>query len=164
MSKLAALAAKRRQKENKIVSTAASDRMDHQEGQYLASSGLQTLRHPPPEQVGKTFRSTATGKHGLDHSKNPLIATPSSDADLAGQFSLSAEAGLDPATASRANPSPFATTIVASNSIAVGLETSVTSDFASALSLGGQLTKPFDFADPSPDDIVTKAQSSKGSS
>jgi hypothetical protein len=173
MSKLAALAAKRRQKENKTASTVVSDRMDPQEGQYLASGGLQTLRHPAPEQVGKTLRSTATRKHGLDHSKNPLIAIPSSDADLAGQFSLSAEAGplatqpsalLDPATASRANPSPFATTIVASNSIAVDLETSLTRDFASALSLGGQLTKPFDFADPSPDDVVTKAQSSKGSS
>jgi hypothetical protein len=166
MSKLAALAAKRRQKENKAVSTAASDKMDPQEGHYLASSGIQTLRQPPPEQVGKTLRSTATGKHGLDHFKNPLIATPSSDADLARQSPLSAEAGpplLEPPTVSRANPSPFATTIVASNSVAVDLETSLASDFASTLSLGGQLTKPFDFADPSPDDVVTKAQSSKGS-
>jgi hypothetical protein len=146
--------------------------MDRQEGQYSTSSGLQTLRHPSPEQVAKTLHRTATGKHGLDHSKSPLIAIPSSDEDLAGQFSLSAEAGpivtqssalLDPATASRATPSPFATTIVASNSVAVDLETSLTSDFANALSLGGQLTKPFDFADPSPDDVVTKAQSSKGS-
>ena len=172
MSKLAALAAKRRQKENKTASTAASDRMDPREGHCSASSGVQTLRHPPPEQVGKTLRSTATGKHSLDHSKNPLIAIPSSDADLAGQLSLSAEAGpiitqspprLDPPVASRANPSPFATTIVASNSVAIDLETSLASDFASTLSLGGQLTKPFDFADPSPDDVVTKAQSSKGS-
>ena len=170
MSKLAALAAKRRQKENKTASTAASDRMDPQEGQYLTSSGLQTLRHPPPEQGGKTPRNTATGKHGLDHSKKPLIAIPSSDADLTGQFSPSTEAGpkitqslLDPPTVSRANPSPFATTIVASNSVAVDLETSLASDFASTLSFGGQLTKPFDFTDPSPDDVVTKAQSSKGS-
>jgi len=173
MSKLAALAAKRRQKENKTTPTAASDKMDPQEGQYLASSGLRTLHHPAPEQVGKTLRSTATGKHDLDHSKIPLIAIPSSDANLTGQFSLPAEAGpivtqqstlLDPATASRANPSSFATTILASNSIAVDLETSLTNDFASTLSLGGHLTKPFDFADPSPDDVVTKAQSSKGSS
>jgi hypothetical protein len=173
MSKLAALAAKRRQKENKTASTVASDRMDPQKRQNLTSGGLHALRHPPPEQAGKTLRSTATGKHGLDHSKNPLIAIPGSDADLTGQFSLSTEARpimtqssalLDPATTSRANPSPFATIIVASNSAAVDLETSLTSDFASALSLGGQLTKPFDFADPSPDDVVTKAQSSKGSS
>ena len=172
MSKLAALAAKRRQKENKTASTAASDKMDPQEGHYSASSGIQTLRHPPPEQVGKTLRGTATGKHGLDHFKTPPIATPSSDIDPAGQSFLPAGAGpmvtqspplLEPPTVSRANPSPFATTIVASNSVAVDLDTSLASDFASTLSLGGQLTKPFDFADPSPDDVVTKAQSSKGS-
>jgi hypothetical protein len=172
MSKLAALAAKRRQKENKTASTAASDRMNPPEGQYLTSSDRQTLSHPPPEPVSKTLRGTATGKHGVDHSQNPLMAIPSSDADLAGQFSLSAEAGpittppaplLDPPTVTRANPSPFATTIVASNAVAVDLDTSLASDFTSTLSFGGQLTKPFDFADPSPDDVVTKAQNSKGS-
>ena len=164
MSKLAALAAKRRQKENKTASTAVSDKMDPQEG-HVASNDIQPLRHPPPKQVGKTLRSTVTGKHGLDHSKNPLIVTPSSNAGLTRQSSPSTQAGpplLEPPTVSRANPSPFATTIVASNSVAVDIETSLANDFASTLSLGGQLTKPFDFADPSPDDVVTKAQSSKG--
>jgi elongation factor 1 alpha-like protein len=172
MSKLAALAARRRQKENEKA-LAGGDKLESQEKQTSTFSGSRNPQPLPPELLDRTSGKDGSETHTLDLTKDSLTTTPVSNVVRYEPQPLSLEsradfkrppASLDPSTAIRANPSPFAATIIARDLIAVDIKPSLANDFARAMSFSDPRAKSFDFTDPSPDDVVTKAQSSKGSS
>ena len=173
MSKLAALAAKRRQKENKKITTDGNAKLEPQEKQASTFSARRTPRPSAPELVEKTFGKRDSETHDLNRAEDiPVTSSISSTAcseNRPRSVNTSAEPSKastrpEPAAAIRASPSPFAATITARESAAADIHSSLASDFASVMSFIDSRAKPFDFIDPSPDDMVTKAQSTKGSS
>lgn len=172
MSKIAALAAKRRQKENEKALAERSGKAEAQEKQIPTFSSSHKHQHSSPELLDERSRKDGPETHNVDCTKEiPTIAPISDGVGCEPQLptaearvkSLKQSASLGPATAIRASPSPFAATIVAQDLTVVGFQSSLANDFASAMSFNNPRAKPFDFTDPSPDDVVTKAQSSKGS-
>ena len=172
MSKLAALAAKRRQKENEKLLTGESDKPEPQRTQTSNYSRLRNPRLSPPKLLDKTVGEDGPETHNLDRTEDFLVTPPISNAVRCEPQLPSVEAraepartsaSIDPATATRASPSPFAVTIMAQDLAAAAIESSLANGFARVMSFNNPIAKPFDFTDPSPDDVVTKAQSSKGS-
>jgi hypothetical protein len=172
MSKLAALAAKRRQKESEKALVGGSDKLQPQEKQTSGFSGDRNPQPSSPDLLDRICEKDASGTHNLDHTKDFHTTSPVFSVGHRESQPLSVEAraeptktpaSLEPPAAIRAVPSPFAVTIIARDSSTVDIQSSLADGFASAMSFGGSRAKPFDFTDPSPDDVVTKAQSSKGS-
>ena len=179
-SKLAALAAARRKKEN--LSTSASTRKDVPSAALLdrltkRSGLLLTEKEPAPSvlegstnnavsetQRGKIYPirkqpATKTRNDGVNDTQRNLLPDDSSGALRAPETTQIAFA---PPIYHTAAPSDFARTICAStslNSASRHLSLPFVCFAAHAISE----TKPDAFAGPSPDDIVIKAQSSKGS-
>ena len=173
MSKLAALAAKRRQKENEKTTMVGSAKLEPQEKQASTFSARRTPHSSPPELLEKAVGKRESDTHDLDCVENVPVTSSISSAARSENQPCSIEtrveltktsARLDPATAMRAFPSSFAATIMAREAVAADIQSSLASDFASVMSFIDPRAKPFDFTDPSPDDVVTKAQSTKGSS
>jgi elongation factor 1 alpha-like protein len=172
MSKLAALAARRRQKENEKALARGGDKVQPQEKQTSSFSGSRNPQSSPSEPPERTCMNDGTETNNLDSTKDFLPSNPVANLVRCEPQLRSVEvradstnspASLEPPTAVRANPSPFAVTIMARDLSAVDTGSNVANDFASAMSFTSPRAKPFDFTDPSPDDVVTKAQSSKGS-
>jgi hypothetical protein len=168
MSKLAALAARRRQKENEKALAGGHDKLQAQEKQTAV---LSASPNPPPSRhklLERTRGKEGSETHDRDRTESFIITHPRTDVLCGEPQSPSAESGnspasVEPSTAIRANPSSFAATITAPNSSAHDIESNLANGFASAISFVGPVAKLFDFTDPSPDDVVKKAQSSKGS-
>jgi elongation factor 1 alpha-like protein len=172
MSKLAALAAKRRQKENEKALAAGSDKLPPQEKQTSDFSGDRNHQLSPPDLLDKTFRKGGFETRQLDRINDFHSTSSAFSVGGCESLPLSVEAraestkaptSLEPPAAIRAVPSPFAAAIIARNSSTVDIESGLANDFASVMSFSNTRAKPFDFADPSPDDVATKARSSKGS-
>jgi hypothetical protein len=172
MSKLAALAARRRQKENEKALAGGHDKLQAQEKQTAV---LSASPNPPPSRhklLERTRIKEGSETHNRDRTESFITTHPRTDVlrrePQSPSIQASAESGnspasVEPSTAIRANPSSFAATITAPNSSAHNIESHLSNDFASAISFVGPVAKLFDFTDPSPDDVVKKAQSSKGS-
>ena len=172
MSKLAALAAKRRQKEKEKPLTVGRDELESRVHQTFTSVGpdrFQTARH---ELLEKASVDEGSGMRNWDRTDDfrPSTSSPNTERSepqppsvKVGAESIQPCKSMDPPTAVPATPSPFAATIMAQDSAALDIESGIANYFASAMSFNGPYAKPFDFIDPSPDDVVTKAQRSKGS-
>jgi len=172
MSKLAALAARRRQKESEKALAGGPEKLPTQEKQTSTSAASP---NPPPSPHGfleRTQVKEGSETHVGARTEDFLIAhpranvvrgaphTPPAQARAESRNSL---ASIEPSAAMRANPSPFAATITAPNLSAHVIGSNLANDFASVLSFIGPAAKSFDFTDPSPDDVVKKAQNPKGS-
>lgn len=154
MSKLAALAAKRRQKDSERSASTSTNSGPTQDD-YTASLNKLRITQPSrkleitkmtePSTIGKIgvdFEALNTGEvkettHQRDIEEQPLEASSVVDQDI------------------RAQPSAFAS-IMTSHDAANYSPASI-----DVLSVDA-IAKSFDFAEPSPDDIVTRAQTSKG--
>lgn len=153
MSKLAALAAKRRQQGSEQSATASNDTVSASSQDYTAS--LQKLR------LGQTrSRSNDTKTKNGSFSPNDKLL-PGDDAQLRGEEESVTEAVEEPPDPStlvesdvRGTPSLFA-------SIMTSQKEPTQHPRTAPLSSNEQITSPFDFTQPSPDDIVTKAQNVK---
>lgn len=126
MSKLAALAAKRRKKESEQVEPS------EQKDDYTSALNKLTIQQRKPIEVVEE-----------------PIAEPEPEA--APEQEQEAETEEEQPVATRATPSPFANTILASSP---------------PLSISDKLhllkdTKGFDFSEPSPDDVIYQAQTGK---
>ena len=173
MSKLAALAAKRRRKENENLNPPSAGGPEAQI-RKSPSSGLQSLRssrRQQPELSNKPLSTSSVEHQPLRASTNLAAkdSTATEDLDSSQAAPRTADSGpsdtldtISSATASRAIPSPFGATITARQSFSLDIDQNIESHFTSALTLNDTPTKPFDFTDPSPDDVVTIAQTTKG--
>lgn len=172
MSKLAALAARRRQKESEKAQAGGVDKLQAQQKQTpMLSASPNPLPSPHDlldrARVREGFETRNRDRtedsittHPLEHVLRRESQTPSVQASAE---SRNPPASLEPPTAIRANPSPFAATITAPNLSAFDIESNLANEFTNVLSIIGPAAKSFDFTDPSPDDVVKKAQGSKGS-
>ncbi|KIX96399.1 uncharacterized protein Z520_07665 [Fonsecaea multimorphosa CBS 102226] len=154
-SKLAALAAKRRQKESERLDAQTTDDTGSQQD-YLSS--LNKLRISQPSRV-KSESSDASAsplaESQLQSQKNDHRHGDSVQIDSKHKSSQGApDASLEVDQRLRAGPSAFAS-IMTSRDADTYLPSS--SDLFSI----GVNAKSFNFAEPSPDDIVTKAQTGK---
>ena len=168
ISKLAALAAKRRRKENeKPVPAPAS-------GVHLEkpdSASISSEREPA--------NAFVCSENNLDtYSKRmhlaPRSGDPQKEKERPEQLEYNEEEPAIPhkdvtrnlASATlvevlRGSPSSFASTMTHQNSSYLDLDSALATQFSGVMNLDSTQAKPFDFTDPSPDDVVTKAQ--KGS-
>lgn len=173
MSKLAALAAKRRQKEKENEKPSTTQDAELVTQRELPSS-LQELRAPPKSYSDLSKKNLIKQKAFIptlnesSHVSGSISKPDRSDLSVAVlQVDSTPSLGpLESATVNQATPSLFAATITATTQShsPLNIDATLASHFASALNLNDTPTKPFDFTDPSPDDVVTKAQTSKGSS
>lgn len=158
MSKLAALAAKRRQKEN-VRPLRAEQSGALATDDYASSLKALRISSPAPlksktnvhdgDQVGAAANVTSA-----DNNLN-INQEKQSKADTTDPHEL--EVGFEPKSLT-AQPSPFANIILGARHQAQPLS------IASAIDhplLGGH-AQAFDFTAPSPDDVVTRAQTAKG--
>ena len=173
MSKLAALAAKRRQKENEKLAKTDVTEDSSNKSSYIASleklrlgSNTQKTVKPDPTQLLKENSSK------LNHEKRtkpraPSKHSPTPEPDIPTvQTELTTPTDLPPVIVSRAEPSAFARVLTGTTNFWPHLrqlpDSLLNRPFLSHKSPHTD-TKPFDFTDPSPDDIVINAQKSKGS-
>ena len=174
MSKLAALAAKRRQKENEKVAPVTKPKDSSSQNTYIAS--LEKLRinasSPKPSKSLEDKRGQANSLE--DPAKKPSKRKHDADEEIPrtspgapSDEQINADQLPPPAIASIAQPSPFASILTASHSPRSNPSQLPDSLFRSYNSFYDDFnktnTKTFDFTDPSPDDIVVNAQKSKGS-
>jgi hypothetical protein len=172
MSKLAALAARRRQKENEKAQAGGVDKLQAQEKQTSLSSASPNPPPSPHEPLNRTRVREGSETHNRDRTEDSITThppvhvlrrEPQTPSVQASAESRNPPASLEPSTAIRANPSSFAATITAPNLSAPDIESNLANEFTNVLSFIGPAAKSFDFTDPSPDDVVKKAQGSKGS-
>ena len=172
MSKLAALAAKRRLKENERIPPVESKKATSNDE---ISSSLDKLR------ISSKRPDTANSRRPSDLPRKPdeLPLQASNNAspsrgkacdDSSIPSPLAAKHTVMPVClpereqvpkSRKADPSRFAMTLIGRYDDA--LHSTNTSSIIESNSINNSFTKPFDFTDPSPDDIVTKAQETKGS-
>lgn len=153
MSKLAALAAKRRQKEAEQPSESSDEAKSNQD--YLPS--LKRLQITPSPQA-KSSQATQRDAQAAEPALSKADQESGGSVEKEAQKSTSRhpdDSSLGVNQNLRANPSAFAS-IMTNHDTGNSLPASV------ALFPGISVAKSFNFAEPSPDDIVTKAQSAKG--
>lgn len=159
MSKLAALAAKRRQKE--IERTSPSHTIDPgSQDDYTASLNKLRISQSSEDKSSSRKAKMLQVEDAAELASEANHAEKGNDTAL--QRGLTDQANGHIAEASftvppnmRGPPSAFAS-IMTSHDADTQLSTSPD------LSSVGAIAKSFDFAEPSPDDVVTKAQNSKG--
>jgi len=147
MSKLAALAAKRRQKENANPAAPSKSKDEGPQDEYAASLSKLTLSNDKPG--GRTQKTIGT--EGDVPMSDAAAIEPKAGSELNG---TGAKRDLeDEPIVERTKPSAFAGTF---------LDT-VTSDPSATIdsSIIGNASSMFDFKDPSPDDIVYRAQTGR---
>lgn len=150
MSKLAALAAKRRQKENTNPAMSTKPEEEAPQDDYAASLSKLTLSNDKSKnRVQKT-----TGKEG-DVTMTDAVATQAKAESESQSTGIGALRVLEdePIIIARTKPSAFAGTFL--DTEASGLSTPIDS------SILGTASSVFDFKDLSPDDIVYKAQTGR---
>lgn len=160
MSKLAALAAKRRQKENVQPVQVGGESQPTVDD---FASSLKALRLSSPalfkrklsDITGKDQFNTGTTQKPPRHT--PVTDSPEKRSPAATLYPQKEDAEFEPKDL-KARPSPFASTILGS---ATPTQPS-NLDFVVEQSLLGSQLHGFDFTVPSPDDVVLKAQAAKG--
>ncbi|KAL2829792.1 hypothetical protein BDW59DRAFT_142032 [Aspergillus cavernicola] len=180
MSKLAALAAARKKEGGKATAPSAAagdDTVQPSRGESkdaplslrerLANSGKQTKSSegsPSPHGSGRGYRSGQSlpqKKSSPETSPQNLPAVTKADEPAKSEHID--EKGMEPATVNiRASPSTFAVTMVGDNTRPKMTEPShLYTNTLDLIKIYGQdLAEPFDFAGPSPDDVVLNAQNS----
>ncbi|KIV83257.1 translation elongation factor Tu [Exophiala sideris] len=152
MSKLAALAAKRRQKESGRSDSSATDTTGSQDD-YAAS--LNKLRISHTDRTGPGARQHTDSSDTSSVRLEPESRKPEPDAKSEQEIGVAADNTPDPSVAVDSNlrgrPSAFAS-IMTSHDQDRHLPSS-----HNLLPIN-HIAKSFDFAEPSPDDVVTKAQ------
>jgi hypothetical protein len=151
MSKLAALAAKRRQQEASKSSSTDSDQL------RSADDYTETLNKL---RISQTSRNPATTSAAVEGGgdESPALGNISEYKDETNQENPSAqqdESELPMDQHLRAGPSAFATLLV-------GTATAVAPEKLTSVLQPEARPVAFDFSKPSPDDIIDKAQTSKG--
>jgi len=160
MSKLAALAARRRQKENEkspsqnirvpTVSELASPAADTENPKETSSN--ETDEKPgASNKFSRSAKFSGPKSSPKNHSTIIGVTRPGFREHFNSTQTIFAQA-------SPADPSPFAATLLGLNEHVVDVLQSL-ADFTAT----GTRTEIFNFVDPSPDDIVGQAQTSKGS-
>ncbi|EXJ69369.1 elongation factor 1-alpha [Cladophialophora psammophila CBS 110553] len=155
MSKLAALAAKRRQKESE-KSDAQTTANDGSQQDYLSSLNKLRISQPSRAKSGPADASDSLTEEPQPQSQernhssdqNMQMESKQIAAERASDGSLAVDQHL------RGHPSPFASIMTSRDADAYLLSST---DFFSIRANA----KSFNFAEPSPDDIVTKAQNAK---
>ena len=175
MSKLAMLAAKRRQKENEKPLTFATQKLESKNGLIASLSAVQISSDPTD--LGETSHNTRPSRslpvsRSLRLTTNAVTDKPSTgrptepaSAARGGQTPIERGFGLPrSATEMQARPSAFANIMLGSS---LSSPRHPIANPFSNLNKGQHLqqghTESFQFTDPSPDDIITKAQNFKGS-
>ena len=167
-SKLAALAAARRKKENQRAedaqtstsSVALLDKLGGKPRQVKPDSASTSSANPLSMVTGQTEyeRPGSYPKRqskGLEPSQhNQPTAEPSGKSNLLASPDVEKKSEFTPT----AKPSVFARTIFGANAVSQQHDAGISDRYL----VGPGTNAEFDFAGPSPDDIVTKAQSTKG--
>ncbi|XHG08298.1 hypothetical protein AWENTII_011407 [Aspergillus wentii] len=177
MSKLAALAAARKKKEEEKASAAVP---------ATPAGKVDQVDQPPTEQKGSTLslreRLASNGKaqkpgeaapsprgHGkstrlgapLQKKPSPEPSKPLAKAEPEKEVAKKEKEPEEPKANIRAPPSTFASIIVGDATRPMTEPSHLRSNTVELMQIYGQdLTEPFDFAGPSPDDVVINAQSS----
>jgi len=162
MSKLAALAAKRRQRESER--SASETKSPASQDGYVAS--LNKLRISQPSRI----RERLAGSRADQSPPRELTAVPESGHDVTVEGGLEVKDAQNSEKTAEAAPSDRSsradTNLRAQPSAFASIMTShhfIPSLLASPSILYDEfVAETFDFTEPSPDDIVTKAQNSKG--
>lgn len=159
MSKLAALAAKRRQKESERSGSTATGSSESQDD-YAARLNKLRITDPnraKPDASKRTDTSVEEGSIAGHESADPEHLKQQHPSELSSDLETAAtpdpSAFVEPCV--RARPSPFAS-IMTSQTTDLLLSTSPD------LLVVEESAKSFDFTEPSPDDVVTRAQNAKG--
>lgn len=153
MSKLAALAAKRRQKETEQPSESSSEVKPNQD--YLPSlKRLQITPSPQAKSSQATQRDAQVAEPALTKADQESGGSAEKEAQKP-TLKDTTDSSFEVNQNLRANPSAFA-------SIMTNHDTENFPPSSVSLFPGISNNKSFNFAEPSPDDIVTKAQSAKG--
>jgi elongation factor 1 alpha-like protein len=151
-SKLAALAAKRRQKETQASSSKPAASSESQEG-YLSSLNRLRINSSPHAKAESLIGQDTKPKGPLDSTSTPANAPEGFAKHIEGE--KDSEPSFEIRQDLRGRPSAFARIMTAH-------DTESQNVCPADLLLRDADTKSFNFAEPSPDDIVTKAQSAKG--
>ncbi|KAI9376565.1 hypothetical protein BJX61DRAFT_252777 [Aspergillus egyptiacus] len=181
MSKLAALAAARKKKEGDKAATpstaAGSDAVQPSASETkgaplslrerLASSGKQAKTSEGSPSLNALGRGSRPGQTVPQKKPSPEPRTPNTpdiaNAEESAKSEQADKEGVKPSTVNiRAPPSTFAVTIVGDDTRPKMTEPShLYTNTLDLIKIYGQdLAEPFDFAGPSPDDVVMNAQSS----
>jgi elongation factor 1 alpha-like protein len=160
MSKLAILAAKRRQKENAQPIASAPESLPLTDD-YASSLKALRLSSPVPPKgklsdiTNKDHASTVATQKSPVHT--PVEHNPQEQSNVATSDIQKEETVFEPQKLT-ARPSPFASAILGSSlpSQPPNLDSLVEQSLLNCQAQG------FDFTAPSPDDVVTKAQAAKG--
>ncbi|KAL2404080.1 HBS1-like protein [Exophiala dermatitidis] len=160
MSKLAALAAKRKQEKSARSQSATTDSADSQEDYASRLNKLRisdTNKAKPQAHIGAEEVVTNDGKPASSDSKDStssaqdLHTTSANEAEIA----ASSDPSISVAPAIRGRPSAFAS-IMTSHDPSVRLSAPPPD-----LITVEEVAKSFDFTEPSPDDVVARAQNPK---
>ena len=150
ISKLAALAAKRRQQDALKLSSTGSDQTGSTEDY---TDTLKKLRISQASQISKPDQSSSAEKDE--------DSRPSTDEVTTDQAGKNEDVRVDqrqneplPSQDLRAGPSPFA-------SLLIGATPDIEPASSVSVPTLDSIVAPFDFSGPSPDDLVDKAQNSK---
>ena len=154
LSKLAALAAKRRQKESDRGSVETTTNAETQE-HYLSSLEKlrisQTAKNKPEPTAAKDFQPTERpASENSQIAPERVVREPEKPA-----LGDTTDAALEVDQNLRGQPSAFA-------SIMTNHDTENSLSASREVFCAGANAKSFNFAEPSPDDIVTKAQTATG--
>lgn len=158
MSKLAALAAKRKQEKSARSESATTDSADSQEDYATRLNKLRisdTNKTKPQAHRAAEEIVTNDDKPTSSDSKAPASdshTTPAKESEVA----ASSDPSISVAPAIRGRPSAFAS-IMTSHHPSVRLSAPPPD-----LITVEEVAKSFDFTEPSPDDVVTRAQNQKG--
>lgn len=162
MSKLAALAAKRRQKENQQSSSSISDSTLSSRDDYTSGLNRLKITRPSTKPDKSTEKRTQSELSAVEKTppvdKNHLQIQSKEEGVQKNKLGENQEQEVDVIPKDinlRARPSAFASVMTHNNH-----STSLTKPLT--FSNEDLVAKTFDFTEPSPDDVVTKAQHSKG--
>lgn len=146
MSKLAALAARRRQKEANSVPSVAQPETEQPKDDYAASLSKLSLNK---DTAGTRAKRVAVPEKQVE----PIVDKPTENTAIDDKLPIEPEKIEDDTIASRVKPSAFADTFLINSTSP--LPAVLESNFFTSG------TQAFDFKDPSPDDIVYSAQTGR---